>query len=346
MSPYALSMMLSSLSLGTLMTFISHHWFLAWMGLEINTLAIIPLMTKLHHPRATESATKYFLIQASASALILFSSTINAWLTGEWTILNMEIPLSLTMITIALAMKLGIAPFHLWMPDVLQGLNLMTGLIMSTWQKMAPMALLLLLHQQLNSNLLMIMALLSTIVGGWGGLNQTQLRKIMAYSSIAHIGWMLLVLTFSSHLTAMNFMMYLLLTSSMFIMLINFSALNINKLSTSWIKTPILTSMMMILLMSLGGLPPTSGFIPKWLILQEITKQNYMLMAIMVTFAALLSLFFYLRLSYTISLTTSPNMSNSKFIWRLKTKPIYLLSMVTVLSIMLLPITPLMTNIY
>nr|AAX97514.1 NADH dehydrogenase subunit 2 [Onychodactylus japonicus]AAX97656.1 NADH dehydrogenase subunit 2 [Onychodactylus japonicus] len=346
MSPYALSIMLSSLSLGTLMTFISHHWFLAWMGLEINTLAIIPLMTKLHHPRATESATKYFLIQASASALILFSSTINAWLTGEWTILNMEIPLSLTMITIALAMKLGIAPFHLWMPDVLQGLNLMTGLIMSTWQKMAPMALLLLLHQQLNSNLLMIMALLSTIVGGWGGLNQTQLRKIMAYSSIAHMGWMILVLTFLSHLTAMNFMMYLLMTSSMFIMLINFSALNINKLSTSWIKSPILTSMMMMLLMSLGGLPPTSGFIPKWLILQEITKQNYMLMATMMAFSALLSLFFYLRLSYTISLTTSPNMSNSKVIWRLKNKPPYLLSMVTVLSIMLLPITPLMTNIY
>nr|AAX97516.1 NADH dehydrogenase subunit 2 [Onychodactylus japonicus] len=346
MSPYALSIMLSSLSLGTLMTFISHHWFLAWMGLEINTLAIIPLMTKLHHPRATESATKYFLIQASASALILFSSTINAWLTGEWTILNMEIPLSLTMITIALAMKLGIAPFHLWMPDVLQGLNLMTGLIMSTWQKMAPMALLLLLHQQLNSNLLMIMALLSTIVGGWGGLNQTQLRKIMAYSSIAHIGWMILVLTFLSHLTAMNFMMYLLMTSSMFIMLINFSALNINKLSTSWIKSPILTSMMMMLLMSLGGLPPTSGFIPKWLILQEMTKQNFMLMATMMAFSALLSLFFYLRLSYTISLTTSPNMSNSKIIWRLKNKPPYLLSMVTVLSIMLLPITPLMTNIY
>nr|WPT27522.1 NADH dehydrogenase subunit 2 [Onychodactylus zhangyapingi] len=346
MSPYALSIMLSSLSIGTLMTFISYHWFLAWMGLEINTLAIIPLMTKLHHPRATESATKYFLIQASASALILFSSTINAWLTGEWTILNMENPLSLTIITIALAMKLGIAPFHLWMPDVLQGLNLMTGLIMSTWQKMAPMALLILLHQQLNSSLLMIMALLSTIVGGWGGLNQTQLRKIMAYSSIAHIGWMLLVLTFLSHLTAMNFMMYLLMTTSMFIMLINFSALNINKLSTSWIKSPILTSMMMILLMSLGGLPPTSGFIPKWLILQEITKQNYMLMATMMAFMALMSLFFYLRLSYTISLTTSPNMSNSKIIWRLKNKPTYLLSMLTVLSIMLLPITPLMTNIY
>nr|WPT27314.1 NADH dehydrogenase subunit 2 [Onychodactylus zhangyapingi] len=346
MSPYALSIMLSSLSIGTLMTFISYHWFLAWMGLEINTLAIIPLMTKLHHPRATESATKYFLIQASASALILFSSTINAWLTGEWTILNMENPLSLTIITIALAMKLGIAPFHLWMPDVLQGLNLMTGLIMSTWQKMAPMALLILLHQQLNSSLLMIMALLSTIVGGWGGLNQTQLRKIMAYSSIAHIGWMLLVLTFLSHLTAMNFMMYLLMTTSMFIMLINFSALNINKLSTSWIKSPILTSMMMILLMSLGGLPPTSGFIPKWLILQEITKQNYMLMTTMMAFTALMSLFFYLRLSYTISLTTSPNMSNSKIIWRLKNKPTYLLSMLTVLSIMLLPITPLMTNIY
>nr|YP_009726405.1 NADH dehydrogenase subunit 2 [Batrachuperus sp. 2 PZ-2020]QHR93044.1 NADH dehydrogenase subunit 2 [Batrachuperus sp. 2 PZ-2020] len=346
MSPYALSILLSSLSLGTMITFISNHWFMAWMGLEINTLAIIPLMTKLHHPRATEAAIKYFLIQASASALILFSSTINAWFTGEWTIINIQTQLPSIMLTIALAMKLGIAPFHLWMPDVLQGLSLLTCLILSTWQKLAPMTLLIMTHQLMNSNMLIIMALLSTFIGGWGGLNQTQLRKIMAYSSIAHMGWMILILTFLPHLMMMNLLIYLTMTLCMFLMLINFNSLNINKLTISWVKNPILTSMMMITLMSLGGLPPTSGFMPKWLILQEITKQGLMTIASLMALSALLSLFFYLRLSYAVSLTSSPNVPTSKLYWRFKNFMLNPMSMAIVLSIMLLPITPLMINLF
>nr|AAX97592.1 NADH dehydrogenase subunit 2 [Batrachuperus yenyuanensis] len=346
MSPYALSILLSSLSLGTMLTFISNHWFMAWMGLEINTLAIIPLMTKMHHPRATEAAIKYFLIQASASALILFSSTINAWFTGEWSIMNIQTQLSSIMLTIALSMKLGIAPFHLWMPDVLQGLSLLTCLILSTWQKLAPMTLLIMTHQFMNSNMLIVMALLSTLIGGWGGLNQTQLRKIMAYSSIAHMGWMILILTFLPHLMMMNLLIYLIMTLCMFLMLIYFNSLNINKLTMSWIKNPTLTSMMMITLMSLGGLPPTSGFVPKWLIMQEITKQGLMTMASLMALSALLSLFFYLRLSYAVSLTSSPNVLNSKLYWRFKNFTFNPLPMAAVLSIMLLPITPLMINLF
>nr|AAX97590.1 NADH dehydrogenase subunit 2 [Batrachuperus yenyuanensis] len=346
MSPYALSILLSSLSMGTMLTLISNHWFMAWMGLEINTLAIIPLMTKMHHPRATEAAIKYFLIQASASALILFSSTINAWFTGEWSIMNIQTQLSSIMLTIALSMKLGIAPFHLWMPDVFQGLSLLTCLILSTWQKLAPMTLLIMTHQLMNSNMLIIMALLSTLIGGWGGLNQTQLRKIMAYSSIAHMGWMILILTFLPHLMMMNLLIYLIMTLCMFLMLIYFNSLNINKLTMSWIKNPTLTSMMMITLMSLGGLPPTSGFVPKWLIMQEITKQGLMTMASLMALSALLSLFFYLRLSYAVSLTSSPNVPNSKLYWRFKNFTFNPLPMATILSIMLLPITPLMINLF
>nr|AAK30328.1 NADH dehydrogenase subunit 2 [Salamandra infraimmaculata]ACO05620.1 NADH dehydrogenase subunit 2 [Salamandra infraimmaculata] len=341
MSPYALSVLMSSLAIGTITTLSSTHWFLAWMGLEINTLAIIPLMTKMHHPRATESATKYFLTQATASALILFSTTINAWVLGEWTITNLN-PMSSTVLTIALAMKLGIAPFHLWLPDVLQGLNLTTGLILSTWQKLAPMALLIMINQQLNSSLLVMMAILSTIVGGWGGLNQVQMRKIMAFSSIAHLGWMILILTFSPTLTILNLMIYILLTTSMFMMMINLYSTNINKLATSWLKTPTLSASMMITLMALGGLPPTSGFLPKWLILQEMTKQHMGLISTIMAMSALLSLFFYLRLSYSISLTTAPNISNSNLMWRTQLKPLMILPATIVLSLLLMPITPLL----
>nr|ADL57130.1 NADH dehydrogenase subunit 2 [Cynops cyanurus] len=339
MSPYTLSVLMSSLAVGTITTLSSCHWFLAWMGLEINTLAMIPLMTKMHHPRATESATKYFLTQATASALILFSTVMNAWMTGEWTIMDMNHKTSTTILTIALAMKLGVAPFHLWLPDVLQGLNMMTCLILSTWQKLAPMALLVLTSHQLSTDLLVMMALTSMIVGGWGGLNQTQMRKIMAYSSIAHLGWMIMVVSFAPDLTLLNLFIYLILTSSMFATLMALNSPNMNKLSTSWLKTPTLAAFTMAVLMALGGLPPTSGFLPKWLILQEMTKQHLNALSIMMALSALLSLFFYLRLSYTISLTSPPHISNSSLVWRkknnLKTIPAMIM-----LSTMMMPMTP------
>nr|AAK30331.1 NADH dehydrogenase subunit 2 [Lyciasalamandra antalyana]ACO05500.1 NADH dehydrogenase subunit 2 [Lyciasalamandra antalyana] len=344
MSPYALSVLVSSLAIGTVATLSSTHWFLAWMGLEMNTLAIIPLMTKTHHPRGAESATKYFLTQTAASGLILFSTTINAWTLGEWTITNLN-PTSSTILTIALAMKLGIAPFHLWLPDVMQGLDLTTGLILSTWQKLAPMALLIMINHQLNSNLLVLMAILSTVVGGWGGLNQVQMRKIMAYSSIAHLGWMIMILTFSSTLTILNLVIYIILTTLMFLMMINLYSTNINKLATSWLKTPTLSALMMITLMALGGLPPTSGFLPKWLILQEMTKQHMGLMSMIMAMSALLSLFFYLRLSYVISLTTAPNISNSNLTWRTQLKPMMAIPIMITLSLMLMPVTPVLLTI-
>nr|AKQ13121.1 NADH dehydrogenase subunit 2 [Pachytriton granulosus] len=339
MSPYTLSMLMSSLAVGTITTLSSYHWFLAWMGLEINTLAIIPLMTKMHHPRATESATKYFLTQATASALILFSTIMNAWMTGEWTIMNMNHYTSTTILTIALAIKLGVAPFHLWLPDVLQGLNMMTCLILSTWQKLAPMALLVLTSHQLNTNLLIMMALTSMIVGGWGGLNQTQMRKIMAYSSIAHLGWMTMIVPFAPNLALLNLLVYIILTSSMFMTLMALNSTSMNKFSTSWLKTPTLAAFTMIVLMALGGLPPTSGFLPKWLILQEMTKQHLNMLSITMAMSALLSLFFYLRLSYTISMTSPPHISNSNLSWREKTN-LQIIPMMIMLSMMMMPMTP------
>nr|AAT37309.1 NADH dehydrogenase subunit 2 [Desmognathus fuscus] len=342
MNPYALSMLISSLSTGTIITFISNHWFLAWIGLELNTLAIIPILSKMHHPRSTEAAIKYFLIQSMASALLLFATMLNAWYTGEWTIINMQTQIPLSLLTTALMIKLAVAPFHMWLPDVIQGLDLMTCLILSTWQKLAPMMLMIQVSSEINTTLLMVLGMLSLLVGGWGGLNQPQLRKMMAYSSIAHLGWMMIVMSYSPNLTLLNLMIYLLLTTSMFLMMMKLLSTNINKMASSWMKNLSLTSTMIIILMSLGGLPPLSGFMPKWLILEEIIKQNIPL-ATMAAMSTLLSLFFYLRLSYMTSLTTPPTTMNSKLMWRLKMKP-NMMSTTIIMSTMLLPVTPLILN--
>nr|YP_010004068.1 NADH dehydrogenase subunit 2 [Parabotia kiangsiensis]QNR01148.1 NADH dehydrogenase subunit 2 [Parabotia kiangsiensis] len=341
MNPYVLAILLSSLGLGTTLTFASSHWLLAWMGLEINTLAIIPLMAQHHHPRAVEATTKYFLTQATAAAMILFASTTNAWITGEWDINNMSHPLATTMIMTALALKIGLAPMHFWMPEVLQGLDLLTGLIMSTWQKLAPFALIIQVAPTIDPTLLTSLGLLSTLVGGWGGLNQTQLRKILAYSSIAHMGWMIIILQYTPQLTLIALGTYIFMTSAAFLTLKMASTTKINTLTTTWSKSPILATTTALTLLSLGGLPPLTGFMPKWLILQELAKQELPLTATIMALAALLSLYFYLRLCYAMTLTISPSTTNSITPWRtLTTQSTIPLALSTTVALGLLPITP------
>ena len=340
MNPYILTTLLFGLGLGTTLTFASSHWLLAWMGLEINTLAIIPLIAQHHHPRAVEATTKYFLAQATAAATLLFASTTNAWLTGQWDIQQITHPLPTTIIVIALALKIGLAPIHSWLPEVLQGLDLTTGLILSTWQKLAPFALLLQI-QTVNPTPLIVIGLLSTLVGGWGGLNQTQLRKILAYSSIAHLGWIILILQFSPLLTLLALLTYFTITFSAFLIFKINKAATINALAISWTKTPVLTALAPLVLLSLGGLPPLTGFIPKWFILQELTKQDLPALATFAALTALLSLFFYLRLSYAITLTIFPNNLIGVTPWRFYSPQLTLpLAISTATATLLLPLAP------
>nr|BBH37396.1 NADH dehydrogenase subunit 2 [Bostrychus sinensis] len=343
MNPFITALLLFGLGLGTTLTFASSHWLLAWMGLEINTLAILPLMAQHHHPRAIEATTKYFLTQATAAATLLFASITNAWLTGQWNIQLMTHPVPTTMIILALSLKIGLAPLHTWLPEVLQGLDLTTGLIMSTWQKLAPFALLLQIPSS-NQTMIIILALASTLVGGWGGLNQTQLRKILAYSSIAHLGWMILIIQFAPSLTLLALFTYLIMTSSAFLVFKLNNSTNINTLATSWAKTPLITTTTPMVLLSLGGLPPLTGFMPKWLILQELTKQSLPLTATLAALTALLSLYFYLRLSYAMTLTLSPNNLAGTTPWRLPSSQLSLpLATTTLMATLLLPLTPALT---
>nr|AFJ23648.1 NADH dehydrogenase subunit 2 [Anolis brasiliensis] len=342
MSPAIFMILISSLATGTIITMSSHHWLMAWIGLEMNTMAIIPIVSSTHNQRSTEAATKYFLTQATASATILFSSINNAWETGTWDITNLTSTPSCIMLTMALAMKLGLAPMHFWLPEVLQGSTLFTAFIITTWQKLAPMTLIYLTISNLSTPLLVLMGVTSSIIGGWGGLNQTQTRKIMAYSSISHLGWMISVSSLMTNTMTTALLIYIMTTTATFCLLIASESKTIQDTTTTWTLSPMLTVMMMMLLLSLGGLPPLTGFVPKWLILNELVTQNLTPTALIMMMATLLSLFFYLRLAYTTTLTLSPNTTQTKFKWRFKLNfPTYLITATTVTSIFFLPMTPL-----
>nr|AJO26481.1 NADH dehydrogenase subunit 2 [Cistothorus platensis]AJO26482.1 NADH dehydrogenase subunit 2 [Cistothorus platensis] len=345
MNPQAKLIFTTSLLLGTTITISSNHWVLAWTGLEINTLAVLPLISKSHHPRAIEAATKYFLVQAAASTLILFSSMTNAWHTGQWDITQLTDPTSSAILTAALAMKLGLAPFHFWFPEVLQGSPLLTGLLLSTAMKFPPITLLFMTSPSLNPTLLVTMALLSAALGGWMGLNQTQTRKILAYSSISHLGWMAIITSYSPKLALLNFYLYALMTAAVFLSLNSTKTLKLSTLMTSWTKAPALNAMLMLTLLSLAGLPPLTGFLPKWLIIQELTKQEMAPAATIISLLSLLGLFFYLRLAYCATITLPPHTTNHMKQWHIS-KPISpLVAILTTLSLTLLPISPLIPPI-
>nr|YP_010265265.1 NADH dehydrogenase subunit 2 [Calidris alba]UIP57019.1 NADH dehydrogenase subunit 2 [Calidris alba] len=340
MNPHAKLIFYMSLLLGTTITISSNHWMMAWTGLEINTLAIIPLISKSHHPRAIEAAIKYFLVQAAASALVLFSSTINAWHTGQWDITQLTHPTSCLLLTAAIAMKLGLVPFHFWFPEVLQGSTLTTALLLSTMMKFPPITILFLTSHSLNPTLLTIMAIASAGLGGWMGLNQTQIRKILAFSSISHLGWMAIIIIYNPKLTLLTFYLYSLMTATVFLSLNTIKVLKLSTMMTSWTKTPMLNATLMLTLLSLAGLPPLTGFLPKWLIIQELTKQEMTTAATIIAMLSLLGLFFYLRLAYYSTITLPPNSTNHMKQWHTNKSTNSLLAILASLSISLLPLSP------
>nr|APT66332.1 NADH dehydrogenase subunit 2 [Melanerpes formicivorus]UOK93202.1 NADH dehydrogenase subunit 2 [Melanerpes formicivorus] len=340
MNPHAKLITLTSLAIGTTITISSNHWAMAWTGLEINTIAIIPMISKSHHPRAIEATIKYFLVQAAASASILFSSMINAWTSGQWDITQLTNPTSCLLLTTAIAIKLGLAPFHFWFPEVLQGSPLITALLLSTVMKFPPITILLLTSNSLNPTLLTLMAITSIALGGWTGLNQTQIRKILAFSSISHLGWMTIITIYAPKLTLLNFILYTLLTSAIFLSLNSSNTTKLSTLMVSWTKTPSLNAALMLTLLSLAGLPPFTGFLPKWFIIQELTKQEMTPAALTIALLSLLSLFFYLRLTYFSSITLPPNSTNQTKHWYTNNTTNTLIATLTSLSILLLPLSP------
>nr|YP_009162818.1 NADH dehydrogenase subunit 2 [Bactrocera zonata]AKG49726.1 NADH dehydrogenase subunit 2 [Bactrocera zonata] len=277
---------------GTLITVSSNSWLGAWMGLEINLLSFIPLMNS-NNLTSTEASLKYFLTQAMASAVLLFA--IMMTYLNNYPIIQENSSYSNLMIISSLLLKSGAAPFHFWFPNVMEGLSWMNALTLMTWQKIAP----LMLISYTAQNTFIFMAIIaSTITGSLGGLNQTSLRKLMAFSSINHLGWMLAAMQANESMWCIYFSFYTFLSFSLTFMFNNFKMFHINQLFNSFFNSKTLKFILFLNLLSLGGLPPFIGFLPKWLVIQLLVlKSQYVLMTIM-TVMTLITLFFYLRLCF------------------------------------------------
>nr|APX55732.1 NADH dehydrogenase subunit 2 [Sinopodisma pieli] len=285
---------LSTLMMGTILSISSNSWFGVWMGLEINLLSFIPMLANNKNMMMNESSIKYFIVQAMASTMLLFSILlIQMKYPMSW---EMELIPSM-MVSSSLLLKIGAAPFHFWFPEVMGTSTWINCLTLMTWQKIAPMMVLSYCIQL--STFMFVITILSIIIGAIGGLNQTSLRQLLAYSSISHLGWMISSLMVSENMWEMYFIIYSLLSM---IMVLLFKQLNLFFLNQIYSSTNMKTEikfMMFLSLLSLGGLPPFLGFLPKWIVMQSLVENNMTIMMTIMIMLTMITLYYYMRISFS-----------------------------------------------
>nr|YP_009317888.1 NADH dehydrogenase subunit 2 [Orisarma neglectum]AOY41448.1 NADH dehydrogenase subunit 2 [Orisarma neglectum] len=294
-----------TLLLGSIISISSPSWFGAWVGLELNMMSFIPLIVLKMNSYYSEAALKYFLIQALGSALFITSGFLSMSFFF----------ISYMLIFLALLLKLASAPFHFWFPQVMEGLNWPQVFLLSTIQKLAPMVLLsYLMVNNIMIKMIIFFSIMSAIVGALGGLNLMFLRKIIAFSSINHMSWMMIAISTGDTFWFIYFIIYsfiLLSITSVFYNLQVFTLSNLMQSDQNSIFHSILISFN---LLSLGGLPPFTGFIPKWMLIQIMVNFNLYIPLFFLLISALITLYFYLRIIILFILLLNPIMNfNMKY---------------------------------
>nr|AQP30598.1 NADH dehydrogenase subunit 2 [Odontotermes sp. C TB-2017] len=302
-------LLLTTLVSGVLVSVSSNSWLGAWIGLEINLMSFIPLMSNAKNMYNTEASLKYFIVQVLASTTLLFMVVMKTLTEDLFTLEGTAY--TPMIICTPLLLKSGAAPLHWWFPGVMEGLSWENCALLMTVQKASPLMLMSYLIE--ISIFTFSIILMSTIVGAIGGLNQTSMRKILTYSSINHTGWMLIALTLSESLWTVYFAVYSTLAVTV-VSAIKLSGVSfINQTMMTNKEATLMKFMMFTSLLSLGGLPPFLGFLPKWVIIQAMITNSLAPMATIVVVTSLMTLYYYLKISYSsfMILNTEPK-------WNLK----------------------------
>nr|WPS93599.1 NADH dehydrogenase subunit 2 [Aviostivalius klossi bispiniformis] len=281
----------------------SNSWLSMWIGLEMNLLSIIPLMNNNSNSLSNEATLKYFLIQALASLLFLFFICVNFLKLNYFSIIFYN-NLFLILMNSTLLMKLGAAPFHFWFPPVMNKMPWKINLILLTWQKINPM---ICISFCLMNKFIIFISIISIIMGSLGGMSSVSLKKILAFSSISHLGWMLNCMVLSENMFWFYFFFYLMINFSLIKLLTKMKINYLNQLSSNYISIKI-KLMFSMLMLSMGGLPPFLGFIPKWLIINNMISLNMFWIILLMIMFTLMTLYFYLRMSFSLLIMNNINM--------------------------------------
>ncbi len=312
--------------LGMLIIVSAYNVLVLYLGLELLSLSMYAMVAfNRDSPVATEAAMKYFVLGALASGMLLYGISMIYGVTGSLSVPEINQAISkipdesklvsvfgLCFIVVGLAFKLGAVPFHMWVPDVYQGAPTPVTLFIGTAPKLAGFAMLMrLLVEALGSlhhdwqGMLIILVILSVSLGNLVAIAQTNLKRMLAYSTIAHIGFVLMgVLAGSNegYAAAMFYsIVYALMTLGGFgiIVLLSHGEFEADKLEDYKglnARKPWFAFMMLIMMFSMAGVPPLVGFHAKLAVLQAVIKADLVWLAVIAVLFSVVGAFYYLRI--------------------------------------------------
>lgn len=311
--------------LGMMVMISANHFLVLYMGLELLSLSLYAMVAlQRDSAAATEAAMKYFVLGALASGLLLYGmsmlygvtgslnlnqvATVIQHSTGNHTILTF----GLVFIVAGLAFKLGVVPFHMWIPDVYQGAPTAVTLFIGSAPKIAAFAFVMrLLVEGLQGlvhdwqGMLVIMALLSMAIGNITAIAQTNIKRMLAYSTISHMGFLLLGIlsgTLGGYSASMFYVLvYVVMSLGGFgmVMLLSrqgFEAENLDDFKGLNQRSPWYAFVMLLLMFSMAGVPPTVGFYAKLSVLQAALQAGYVWLVVAAVLLSVIGAFYYLRI--------------------------------------------------
>ena len=317
---------LTLFSIAGMMIMVSgQHFLTLYMGLELLSLCLYALVAlDRDNPKATEAAMKYFVLGALASGMLLYGMSMMYGATGSLNLSEVSsallngsqdrpvLVLGLVFIVAGLAFKLGAVPFQMWVPDVYEGSPTATTLLIGSVTKLAAFAFVIrLLTQGLFvlavdwQGMLVIMAVMSIIVGNITAIAQTNLKRMFAYSTISHVGFLmygLMSVSLNGYASAMLYIVaYMLMTLAGFGMILllsrkGFEADKLDDLKGLNQRSPWFAFMMLITMFSMAGVPPTIGFYAKFAVLQAALQAGLLWLVVFAVLMAVIGAFYYLRI--------------------------------------------------
>nr|UYG49130.1 NADH dehydrogenase subunit 2 [Abscondita chinensis]UYG49143.1 NADH dehydrogenase subunit 2 [Abscondita chinensis]UYG49182.1 NADH dehydrogenase subunit 2 [Abscondita chinensis]UYG49195.1 NADH dehydrogenase subunit 2 [Abscondita chinensis] len=327
-------MFMSMLIMSTLISISAYTWLGMWIGLEINLLSIIPIIQS-KSMMSSESSIKYFITQAIASTIIMLSMIMMMWKSNFSSVINMSSNLLMIM-NLGLILKMGMAPLHFWFPEVLEGLNWNNCLLMLTWQKITPMMLIML---NIEFTIFYSMLIISSmIISGIMSINQISIRKIMAFSSINHMGWMMSSMMTEKTIWMLYFVIYSIITINISMMMKNIFFLN--QLFVTLNTSPSMKMFFMLNFLSLSGVPPFLGFFPKWMVIQTMIENNMYLLTIIMIMFTLIMVYVYMRIILSTLIMKNNQLNwNMKLNMKINKMSISMLNFLSMMSLILVTIT-------
>jgi NADH-quinone oxidoreductase subunit N len=314
-------------TLGMMIMISANHLLTLYLGLELLTLSLYALVALQRDSAvATEAAMKYFVLGALASGMLLYGMSMLYGATGTLEITQIGevvfdgrgrtpvLVFALVFVVAGLGFKLGAVPFHMWVPDVYHGAPTAVTLFIGSAPKLAAFAFIIrLLVQGLGveplleewQQMLVLMSVLSLAIGNITAIAQTNLKRMLAYSTISHMGFLLLGILsgdLNGYGSGMFYaVVYVLMNLGAFGMILvlsrsGFEAENLDDFKGLNQRNPWCAFLMLLLMFSMAGVPPTVGFYAKLSVLQAVVTAGYVWLAVVAVLFSLVGAFYYLRL--------------------------------------------------